>query len=341
MRVALIALVAVWLLFLPAVTGCITSDIFKGEENGGTVEQESGQEPHDYIKENARLKINNDGVSPGEHMLLEIHPFPLPPREVSLQGSDFDGEVSYPAWNGESLLLILGASYYNDPGEYEVDISIKFDQHEHTLTAGFNLAAGNYAQEHISAPEVEEDWTGERLQEEFVVVNRARKKTYPAPLWSGSFINPLEGRITSEYGATRYFNGSNPRRHNGVDIAVARGTPIVAANSGRVRLAGSLLSYGNTVIIDHGMGLNSSYLHLEELMVEEGQFVEKGEVIGTEGATGYATGSHLHWSVHLLHTPLNPWKFLKEENVWKEEEYLLEPGGKEYKQWYDGLDSGF
>ncbi len=115
-------------------------------------------------------------------------------------------------------------------------------------------------------------------------------------LWNGVFLRPVEGGWRStEYGSIRYVNGVYTERHGGEDLAVAAGTPVWAANDGKVLFAEYLQLTGNTVCIEHGLGLKTWYYHMNELYVTAGQDVKKGDVIGLVGSTGFSTGAHLHF----------------------------------------------
>ena len=116
-------------------------------------------------------------------------------------------------------------------------------------------------------------------------------------LWEGKFSRPTEGQLTSPFGKYREYNTGVRRHHYGTDIANVVGTPVYASNRGVVSLADRLHIYGNAVIISHGQGVSSSYNHLSEIHVKTGERVEKGQRIGLMGATGQATGSHLHWGM--------------------------------------------
>ena len=116
-------------------------------------------------------------------------------------------------------------------------------------------------------------------------------------LWEGKFIRPTEGRLTSPFGKYREYNTGVRRHHYGTDIANVVGTPVYASNRGIVTLADRLHIYGNAVILNHGQGVSTSYNHLSEIHVKTGERVEKGQRIGLMGATGQATGSHLHWGM--------------------------------------------
>ncbi|MDR3294914.1 MAG: M23 family metallopeptidase [Clostridiales Family XIII bacterium] len=126
--------------------------------------------------------------------------------------------------------------------------------------------------------------------------------------WEGTFDPPATGRISTEFGEIRYTNGdySNPRSHNGMDIAVPTGTPVTAPNAGRVVLAERLLNTGNTIVIEHGGGLKSYYFHMSRIDVTPGDMVKKGDLIGAVGSTGYSTGPHLHYEMRIGDQPVSP-----------------------------------
>jgi murein DD-endopeptidase MepM/ murein hydrolase activator NlpD len=121
----------------------------------------------------------------------------------------------------------------------------------------------------------------------------------PEKLWEGLFVWPHAGEISSPFGLSRAYNGIHASYHGGVDITGNPGAPVIAANSGQVALAAPLLVRGNAVILDHGCGVLSAYYHLSEFLVQEGQWVTKGELIGRVGDTGLSTGAHLHWEMRV------------------------------------------
>lgn len=130
-------------------------------------------------------------------------------------------------------------------------------------------------------------------------IGAARARGSDSGGWRQSFIWPANGRISGLFGAQRIYRGEPGSYHSGVDVAAGAGAPVVAPADGVVVLAGppGFTLEGNLVIIDHGMGLSSAFLHLASSRVREGQIVRQSEPIGTVGATGRATGPHLHWSV--------------------------------------------
>lgn len=121
---------------------------------------------------------------------------------------------------------------------------------------------------------------------------------------------PVQGRTSSPFGLRRFFNGEERNPHSGLDFAVPRGTPIEAPADGVVTIVGDYFFNGRTVFIDHGQGFITMYCHLDSVMVEKGQEVKRGQVLGRVGATGRATGPHLHWNVSLNGNRVDPAIFL-------------------------------
>lgn len=132
--------------------------------------------------------------------------------------------------------------------------------------------------------------------------------------WDGAFIQLPNSKVFATYGDIRhyYYEGQkiSESRHMGFDFASVERSPIPASNSGVVVFTGEIGIYGNTVIIDHGMGLMSLYAHLSEISVKEGQFVKKGEIIGKTGKTGFALGDHLHFGILIHGYEVNPLEWL-------------------------------
>ena len=127
------------------------------------------------------------------------------------------------------------------------------------------------------------------------------------------FIKPAKGPFSSSFGLRRFFNNQPRNPHSGLDIAAETGTPIVAPAAGIVTNAGNYFFNGKTVFLDHGQGLITMYCHMENISVEEGDIVDVNDLLGTIGSTGRVTGAHLHWSVILNNTTVEPLLFLKAE----------------------------
>ncbi len=133
----------------------------------------------------------------------------------------------------------------------------------------------------------------------------------PEREWGGVFASPARASISDVFGSVRIFNGKTSSPHLGLDFRVPTGTPVEAMNDGTVLLARPLYFEGNFVVIDHGQGLLTLYLHLSEFKVKEGDRVKRGEVIGLSGGTGRATGPHLHVAVRWQGTYLDPARLIE------------------------------
>lgn len=150
----------------------------------------------------------------------------------------------------------------------------------------------------------------ERINADQRKINEARSQSIAEFLYTDPFLLPVEGRLTTPYGYTRYVNGVFNSIHRAVDWAAPTGTPVKASNSGVVVLADEMYLAGNSVYIDHGMNLFSQYSHLSLIHVEPGDEVEIGDIIGEVGSTGFSTGPHLHFTFWIGNTPVNPDLFI-------------------------------
>ena len=152
----------------------------------------------------------------------------------------------------------------------------------------------------------------ERIRHEGRLVRQARADDDPREDFLQGFIKPLEGPITGVYGSQRVYNGVPRNPHYGLDIARPKGTVVVAPAAGMVKLVHADMYYsGGTLVLDHGYGLTSSFIHLSGALVKEGQRVEAGEAIAKVGSTGRATGPHLDWRVNWFNVRLDPALVLK------------------------------
>ncbi|WP_414528687.1 M23 family metallopeptidase [Nodularia chucula] len=139
----------------------------------------------------------------------------------------------------------------------------------------------------------------------------------PQKHWNGPMLQPNQGRITTIYGVRRYYNGKFAENyyHRGVDYAGAAGSRVIAPAAGTVALVGTVSAgfrvHGNTIGIDHGQGVTSILLHLRDINVKEGDFVQAGQLVGTVGSTGASTGPHLHWGLYVNGQSVDPvpWRF--------------------------------
>jgi murein DD-endopeptidase MepM/ murein hydrolase activator NlpD len=148
--------------------------------------------------------------------------------------------------------------------------------------------------------------TPEAADKERRLVAAALRALAPEQLWSGHLALPVDAKVSSPYGVLSIYHGVVRGFHGGVDFAATEGTPVRSAADGIVRLAGPLPLSGNAVLVDHGLGVVSAYLHLSLVAVGVGQHVEKGDVVGRVGASGLATGPHLHWGLRVNGVRVDP-----------------------------------
>jgi len=150
----------------------------------------------------------------------------------------------------------------------------------------------------------------ERNQRDQKDLDAVWKSSSTERLWHDGFVRPVPDDSNSAFGSRSVFNGQPRSPHSGADFLSPAGRPIAAPNAGRVALAKDLYFTGNTVILDHGLGLFSMFAHLSAIKVKEGDVVNTGDVVGEVGATGRVTGPHLHWTVRLAGTRVDPLSLL-------------------------------
>ncbi|MCS5586453.1 MAG: peptidoglycan DD-metalloendopeptidase family protein [Gammaproteobacteria bacterium] len=184
----------------------------------------------------------------------------------------------------------------------------------------FKVTEQAYTEQHITLKGKKKKYVNpnlahmDRIKSERPVLSSARKIFSNNTLSNGLFIRPVDGVTTSPFGLKRFYNGEARRPHTGLDYAGDTGTPIKSPADGKVILAGEFFFNGNAIFLDHGQGLISVYIHMNKRLAKQGQLIKQGDVIGTIGQTGRATGPHLHWGVYLNQTVVNPNLLLGESN---------------------------
>jgi murein DD-endopeptidase MepM/ murein hydrolase activator NlpD len=205
---------------------------------------------------------------------------------------------------------LAGVSLATKPGTYTLHVEGK-NANEKQAAMSYLVAVGaaHYPSSTLKvAPGFVEPpkETLARIEEDQATKKHVFSTALPEPLWSGSFQRPAEAEVSGVFGSARVFNGVKKSQHTGLDFRVTTGTPIAATNNGTVILARNLYFEGNCVMIDHGQGLITMYLHLSEIKVKEGETVEKGQNLGLSGGTGRATAPHLHFAVRWRGEYLDP-----------------------------------
>ena len=257
-----------------------------------------------------RISSRSRSLQPGELVVLSIV---LPEASSQIRVRAFDRDVlAYPdgdrAWRA-----LVGIDLDVKPGAYPV-----------TVDAGAGATRSHAAYELVIKPRV---FRTRRLtvNEAFVTPPASEQErigreaallagVWQAPaaerLWTDPFVRPVPQEANSAFGTRSIFNGKPRTAHGGADFLSPGGTPIHAPNAGRIAVARSLYFSGNTVIIDHGLGLFSMLAHLSAIEVHEGDRVAAGQVLGRVGATGRVTGPHLHWAVRAGGARVDPLSLL-------------------------------
>lgn len=219
-----------------------------------------------------------------------------------------------PGGDAGRLAGLIAIPFNADAGPAELTLSWSRQGEVHRRTLAFTIVEGAHRSEKLAVdprrvtPNKADRERALREQREVRAIYAAPE---PARLWEKAFQRPLGSDITSGFGNRRLFNGQLTSYHNGVDLRAAVGTPVAAANRGRVRLARELFYAGNTVIIDHGAGVFTVYAHLDRMDVRAGQAVAQDQVIGLSGASGRVSGPHLHWGLKLNGQNVDPLQFMQ------------------------------
>lgn len=250
----------------------------------------------------------------GQGQALEMS-FPLEPGLTGMTVRWSGHQVPF-IRSGDHWVAIVGVDLDSKPGDHAVDLTYAYeDGHTRVVREPVQVRAEQYpttelqVEERYGNPNPEDQARAEREAAE----TSAIYDTFtPERYWTEAFEVPVHGaKDGRNFGHRRVFNGQARAPHSGADLRAGTGTPIYAANRGRVVLAKNLFFSGNAVYIDHGYGLFTTYLHLSEIDVKVGDMVERGQQLGLAGATGRVTGPHLHWGVRLVDARVDPFSLVK------------------------------
>jgi murein DD-endopeptidase MepM/ murein hydrolase activator NlpD len=264
---------------------------------------------------NLALHLSSPDPTQGSLLLLELRSAAQPVTQIKATWDDREipfwqepkpGEKSPDTWRA-----LLGVDLALKPQQYPLVVTVKTESTEElSCSATILVKEGKFATESLKVapnfvqPDPEQlaraEAERQRLRAIFATIT-------PDRLWDGSFHYPLTGITTGgNFGKRRILNGQPGSPHSGVDFPAPAGTPVYAAQRGRVVLAESLYFSGNTVVLDHGLGLYTLYAHFESTSVQPGDLVDTGALLGKVGATGRVTGPHLHWGATVNRARTNP-----------------------------------
>jgi len=235
-------------------------------------------------------------------------------------GSVSTGTEAPQTWFGDQPVLVtsdhglwyavVGLPLDVAPGSHELRVQIGGVTKKHS----FKIKRKKYPEQHITLEDKSkvqlsaEDEA--RADREIVVIKELKRHWRAAQDTDLAFILPVKGELASRFGLRRFFNEEPRAPHSGIDMAVARGTPVNASAQGTVLAVDDYFFNGRTIFVDHGNGLITMYCHLDRIDVKAGEAVIKGQRIGLSGQTGRATGPHLHWSVVLNGAMVDPELFI-------------------------------
>lgn len=244
---------------------------------------------------------------PGGIALIDLGDAASEPGQVIFGGHRTPVIHSGPRW-----IAVIGIPLDTAPGPQQARLKAPDSRDDRVL--GFVVEPRQYAEQRLqvaNSHHVDPDAAElRRIAEERVRIDRALEtySTDLAPRWT--MPAPVPGSRSSSFGLRRFFNDQPRNPHSGMDIAASTGTPVVAPAAGRVLESGDFFFNGNTVFVDHGLGVVTMYCHLSRIDVKPGDMVAAGAQLGLVGATGRVTGPHLHWSIAVNRAMVDPALFL-------------------------------
>jgi murein DD-endopeptidase MepM/ murein hydrolase activator NlpD len=237
------------------------------------------------------------------------------PDETGIQRAEihWQGKTIPYVHVGSDWVTVIGVDLDMKPGNYSGEIRVTKNGAVEPQKIPISVKAVKFPIERLQVAEefvqLSPENTERALREQ-KEIDEIHKKISGEALWSESFVSPIPGGVGSNFGKRRVFNGESRNPHGGADLKATTGTPVRSTNRGRVVLAKNLFFTGNTVIVDHGLGIYTLYAHLSRIDVEQDAIVERAQVIGLAGATGRVTGPHLHWGARVQNTRVDPFSLV-------------------------------
>ncbi|HKX16736.1 MAG TPA: M23 family metallopeptidase [bacterium] len=252
-----------------------------------------------------QVVIAPDAPVQGDTLAIFVHSAAGSAVTVRFNGSPVQ---AFPTAEG-AWRALRGTDPDTPPGPYAVAVVITPPGGGPSITVRRSVTIGStqFEARHLTLPTGTVSLiTPKNLSIEWTALNAVLSRRTPQPLWRGPFQMPVTGLVDSPYGYMGFYNGVREWWHQGVDFPEPAGSPVAAANSGLVVLAQPLPLGGDTVVIDHGQGVLTEYLHLSAFLVHPGQRVAQGDPIAKIGATGLVTGPSLHWGLYVNGHWVNP-----------------------------------
>jgi hypothetical protein len=256
------------------------------------------------------VTVTARSLQPGEVVVLTVE---TGDPATAVQARAFDRDWTPFRRDPLTWQLLLGIDLDVKPGTYQVAIDIDRPAGSERLTHPVVVSAKQFPTRRLTVDSAYVDPPPDvqaRIVEEARLLASIWTDSAPEPLWTGAFVRPVPHEANSAFGTRSVFNGQARSPHGGADFRSPARTPVAAPNAGRVVLARDLYYTGGTVAIDHGLGLVSLFAHLSRIDVAAGDAVTSRQVVGLVGATGRVTGPHLHWTLRLGGTRVDPLSLL-------------------------------
>lgn len=216
----------------------------------------------------------------------------------------------YPFFNdGGYMRVILPIPVETKPGKAQIKFLIKNGENKTEIKKNIIVKSKKFPAQYLSLPaKQKQNYHSKTKDDEDDVLDAKIMTSSGKKLWSGNFLSPCKGPVVTVLGTRRFHNGEYYNYHKGTDIAAPQGAPVYAPGAGKVVFVKYIPAvYGKTIVIDHGWGITSLYLHLSKMEVKENETVKKGQVIARVGTTGtMGSGPHLHWGIFAFGETLNP-----------------------------------
>ena len=244
------------------------------------------------------MTIDARALQPGELIVVRLD---LPPEAAGVSVTAF-GRSATAFRLKEQWSALIGIDLDQKPGPYTLRAAATVSKQKRSGTKTLTVVAKRFETRKLTvAPEFVNPPASEqrRITQEAALIQQVYAASAGTALWDSPFVRPVAGPANSRFGSRSIYNGEARSPHAGTDFLSPQGAPVVAPNAGRIVLARDLFFTGQTIIVDHGLNVFSTFAHLSAIDVVEGAMVAPSQLLGKVGATGRVTGPHLHWALRV------------------------------------------
>jgi murein DD-endopeptidase MepM/ murein hydrolase activator NlpD len=261
-----------------------------------------------------KIRLSAEAIMPGETLRVEVDD--IQPNQVN-RLLFAKGTYQMFTIGPDSQRALVGIKLDAVPGKYPLKLQKRIDHPLHWVAIGessVEISSRTFPTEDIHLSDNIMAISKKYEHDEAAMIHKLMRQLIPEQYWEGMFDFPVDGPIETEFGIHRLRNHKDAGFHKGMDLKAKGGTPLKASAGGIVTLAKNLHAHGRTVLINHGQGVTTIYLHMKSFSVKPGQKVVKGQEIGKVGSSGISTAPHVHWQVCVHGVPVNP-------KTWTETEF--------------------